>query len=182
MSEVRDKQKKFISKYLASRFIGEESAEGECDSEAEFILKYMEQIKEILDLVEQVKGWVTEDCTCICCEPAGITPCKNCDALEADIEKLISLIRPSIEQEAAHIRDLKWMGKLIDAGIAIMDDPDQLPENLYTDAFMDEARKQWIKELKTKLAPHYVQTEAGKYIHKGDWFLANECLEALEVE
>jgi len=36
-------EKKFISKYLAQRFIGEEASEDECDKEAEFILEYITQ-------------------------------------------------------------------------------------------------------------------------------------------
>ena len=36
-------EKKFISKYLAQRFIGEEASEDECDKETEFILEYITQ-------------------------------------------------------------------------------------------------------------------------------------------
>jgi len=42
-SKYRLTEKKFISKYLAQRFIGEEASEDECDKEAEFILEYITQ-------------------------------------------------------------------------------------------------------------------------------------------
>ena len=43
MSKYRLTEKKFISKYLAQHFIGEEASEDECDKEAEFILEYITQ-------------------------------------------------------------------------------------------------------------------------------------------
>ena len=41
--QVDENSKKFISKYLASRFISYDIADDECDAEAEYICKYFQQ-------------------------------------------------------------------------------------------------------------------------------------------
>jgi len=60
-------------------------------------------------------------------------------------DSILSLLQPEIDK-AVHIANLKWMGKLIDAGIPIMDDPDDVPDDLYNQAYVDNARKQAAEE------------------------------------
>jgi len=51
----------------------------------------------------------------------------------------------------SHVRDCEWMGRLIDAGIPIMDDPKDMPENLYTQAYLDNRLRVQAEEIKKEL-------------------------------
>lgn len=66
------------------------------------------------------------------------------------IESQILPLIASKVQEATHIQDAKWRDKLIDAGIPVMD-PDDIPETLHTEAYLNEAVKQERERIKADL-------------------------------
>ena len=67
-----------------------------------------------------------------------------------------------------HARDLEWMNRLLDAGIPVMDDPKDVPENLYTQAYLDHEKKAAVEEIfKGVLEFHVVEKEMLSEV--GEW-------------
>ncbi len=56
-------------------------------------------------------------------------------------EETAKVVKEAVKK-AEHIRDLRWMRKLIGAGIPVMDDPDDVPDNLYLRIELDLAKKE----------------------------------------
>ena len=76
-----------------------------------------------------------------------------------------------------HARDLEWMNRLLDAGIPVMDDPKDVPENLYTQAYLDHEKKATAQEIKRELELHFTSSlptegcfsDIGIYANRDKW-------------
>ena len=76
-----------------------------------------------------------------------------------------------------HARDLEWMNRLLDAGIPVMDDPKDVPENLYTQAYLDHEKKAAVEEIKRELELHFTSSlptegcfsDIGIYAKRDKW-------------
>ena len=91
MSKYRLTEKKFISKYLAQRFIGEEASEDECDKEAEFILEYITQSLLATATPEELKEEIaTEICTY--CDKNSQDTCHSVRPCAASLKTAIDIL------------------------------------------------------------------------------------------
>jgi len=83
-------EKKFISKYLAQRFIGEEASEDECDKEAEFILEYITQSL-LATVSEELKEEIATE-ICAYCDKNSQDTCHSERPCAASLKTAIDIL------------------------------------------------------------------------------------------
>ena len=105
MSKYRLTEKKFISKYLAQRFIGEEASEDECDKEAEFILEYITQSLLATATPEELKEEIaTEICTY--CDKNSQDTCHSVRPCAASLKTAIDILTKCQRSTAQAVKEV----------------------------------------------------------------------------
>jgi len=101
------------------------------------------------------------------------------------IEKILTLLVPKLDEakdeakdEAEDEADNKWVSALKEFKF-IVDSPESLAESVRI--LIEEEREKWLKDLESRLAPHY-RTESGSdnVTMTDDYFLSSEAFQALK--